>query len=284
MTLHYKKTEVHKLFPIEELTYIKRLGGLTNLNFLVAHKGKKYVLRFPAHELETIIDRQHEKDNQEIAAEIGVTVRNVVFTTDGIKMTPYYEATADLTREMFVTPEYLEKVAAVLFTLHSSTREFTNRFDYWDEVEKYKRTLSELPSLYVLLEERVRKLMEGERQEYVPCHMDSVTGNFIHNDARELLLIDWEYSANYLPEWDLAAFILERELSESEEQQLLDFYGLPESAKQSLDLQKIKTDFLWSLWSLVKEQEDPSLETYTAKRTERLLENLEQYYSLYGHE
>ncbi|WP_162805689.1 choline kinase family protein [Sporosarcina sp. PTS2304] len=272
------------MFPIEELTYIKRLGGLTNLNFLVAHKGKKYVLRFPAHELETIIDRQHEKDNQEIAAEIGVTVRNVVFTTDGIKMTPYYEATADLTREMFVTPEYLEKVAAVLFTLHSSTREFTNRFDYWDEVEKYKRTLSELPSLYVLLEERVRKLMEGERQEYVPCHMDSVTGNFIHNDARELLLIDWEYSANYLPEWDLAAFILERELSESEEQQLLDFYGLPESAKQSLDLQKIKTDFLWSLWSLVKEQEDPSLETYTAKRTERLLENLEQYYSLYGHE
>ncbi|PID21897.1 hypothetical protein CSV61_06675 [Sporosarcina sp. P3] len=270
------------MFLIEDLTYIKRLGGLTNLNFLVEHKGKKYVLRFPAHEFEDIINRQHEKENQRIAAEIGVTVGNVVFTDEGIKMTPYYDATATLTRELIVTPEYLEKIAGVLSTLHSSKREFPNRFNYWGEVEKYKIALTEIPSLYVLLEERLRKLMQGERQEYVSCHMDSVTGNFIQNDAKQLLLIDWEYSANYLPEWDLAAFILERELNEQQEQELLDYYGLPTTSKQSLDLQKLKSDFLWSLWSLVKEIEDPSFEQYTAKRTERLIEGLEQYYRVYG--
>ncbi|WP_303969739.1 choline/ethanolamine kinase family protein [Sporosarcina ureae] len=272
------------MYLIQELSYIKRLGGLTNLNFLVEHKGQKYVLRFPAHEFEDIINRQHEKENQRIAAEIGVTVDNVVFTDDGIKMTPYYDATANLTRDLIVTSEYLEKVAEVLSTLHSSEKEFTNRFNYWEEVEKYKSTLTEMPSLYVLLEERVRNLTQGERQEYVPCHMDSVTGNFIQNEAKQLLLIDWEYSANYLPEWDLAAFILERELSEEQEQLLLDYYGLPADSKQSLDLQKLKSDFLWSLWSLVKELEDPSFEAYTAKRTERLIEGLEQYYRLYGHE
>ncbi|MDV6376970.1 choline kinase family protein [Sporosarcina sp. GW1-11] len=272
------------MFLIEELTYIKRLGGLTNLNFLVAHKGRKYVLRFPAHEFEDIINRQHEKENQQIAAEIGVTVGNVVFTDDGIKMTPYYDATAHLTRDLIVTPEYLEKVADVLSTLHSSKREFTNRFMYWEEVEKYKSALTEIPSIYVLLEERMRKLMQGERQDYVSCHMDSVTSNFIQNDAKQLLLIDWEYSANYLPEWDLAAFILERELNEEQEQLLLGYYGLLASSKKSLDLQKLKLDFLWSLWSLVKEKEDPSYEKYTSMRTERLIENLEQYYRLYGHE
>lgn len=270
------------MFLIEELTYIKRLGGLTNLNFLVAHKGQKYVLRFPAHEFEDIINRQNEKENQQIAAEIGVTVGNVVFTDDGIKMTPYYDATADLTRDLIVTPEYLEKVAGVLSTLHSSNRKFRNRFNYWSEVDKYKHALTEIPSLYVLLEERLRKLMLGERQEYAPCHMDSVTGNFIQDDAKQVLLIDWEYSANYLPEWDLAAFVLERELSEQQEQVLLDYYGLPASSKKSLDLQKLKSDFLWSLWSLVKEKEDPSFEQYTAKRTERLLEGLERYYHVYG--
>ncbi|WP_158233192.1 choline kinase family protein [Sporosarcina sp. P7] len=270
------------MFLIEELTYIKRLGGLTNLNFLVAHKGQKYVLRFPAHEFEDIINRQNEKANQQIAAEVGVTVGNVVFTDEGIKMTPYYDATADLTRDLIVTPEYLEKVAGVLARLHSSNREFKNRFNYWDEVEKYKRSLTEIPSLYVLLEERLRKLTQGERQEYAPCHMDSVTGNFIQNDAKQVLLIDWEYSANYLPEWDLAAFILERELSELQEQVLLDYYGLPASSKESLDLQKLKTDFLWSLWSLVKENEDPSFEQYTAMRTERLIEGVERYYREYG--
>ncbi|ARK25517.1 hypothetical protein SporoP37_13195 [Sporosarcina sp. P37] len=270
------------MYPIEELTYIKRLGGLTNLNFLVAHKGQKYVLRFPAHEFEDIINRHHEKANQQIAAEIGVTVGNVVFTDEGIKMTPYYDATADLTRDLMGTAEYLEKIAGVLSALHSSNQEFPNRFDYWGEVKKYKITLTEIPSLYVLLEERLRKLMQGERQEYVPCHMDSVTANFIQNDAGQLLLIDWEYSANYLPEWDLAAFILERELSEKQEQVLLDYYGLPASLKPSLELQKLKSDFLWSLWSLVKEKEDPSFEQYTAKRTERLIEGLEQYYRVYG--
>ena len=105
------------MYSLEDLTYIRRLGGLTNLNFLVAHKGEKYVLRFPAHEFEDIINRQYEKENQRIAAEIGVTVGNVVFTDDGIKMTPYYDATAQLTQELIVTPAYLKKVAEVLSTL-----------------------------------------------------------------------------------------------------------------------------------------------------------------------
>ena len=77
-------------------------------------------------------------------------------------------------------------------------------------------------------------------------------------------LIDWEYSANYLPEWDLAAFILERELSEQQEQVLLDYYGLPAASKQLLELQKLKSDFLWSLWSLVKR-----LEILRLKRIQR---------------
>ena len=272
------------MFSIEGLTYIKRLGGLTNLNFLVEHTGTKYVLRFPAHEFEDIINRKNEKENQRIAYKIGVTVDNVVFTDDGIKMTPYYEATAELTRDSIVTAEYLEKVANVLSTLHTSKKEFINRFTYWDEVEKYKNALAETPSLYVLLEERMRKLTQDERQEYVPCHIDSVTTNFIQNDAKQLLLIDWEYSANYLPEWDLATFVLERELSEEQQQILLAYYGLPASSKKSFDLQKLKLDFLWSLWSLVKEVEDSSFEYYTEQRTERLIENLEQYYRLYGHE
>lgn len=271
------------MYSLEDLTYIRRLGGLTNLNFLVAHKGKQYVLRFPAHEFEEIINRQHEKENQRIAADIGVTVGNVVFTDEGIKMTPYYEATIELTKELMVTPDYLRKVASVLTTLHSSEERFPNHFDYWEEVEKYKRALTELPSLYTLLEERMRNLTKDECLEYVPCHMDSIIDNFIRNDEGQLLLIDWEYSANYLPEWDVAAFVLECQLTEQQEQLLLEYCGLPDSSKQSLDLQKMKADFLWSLWSLVKESEDPSFETYTAKRTERLIENLERYYTLYGH-
>lgn len=272
------------MFPIEELTYIKRLGGLTNLNFLVAHKGQKYVLRFPAHEFEGIIIRQNEKENQKIAAEIGVTVGNVVFTDQGIKMTPYYEAASELTREIFGTKEYLSKVARLFHKLHTSDRKFINDFDYWAEVEKYKASLDEIPPLHVLLEERMQDLTQNESTKYVPCHMDSVTGNFIQNDKRELLLVDWEYSANYLPEWDIASFVLERGLSEHDEERLLHFYGAELISKQSLDLQKMKMDFLWSLWSLVKEKEDPSFTEYTAMRTERLVESLELYYRVYGHE
>lgn len=271
------------MFPIEELTYIKRLGGLTNLNFLVSHKGKKYVLRFPAHEFEDIINRRYEKENQQIASEIGVTVGNAVFTDDGIKMTPYYDAAAELTWEIFGTEEYLAKTARLFHKLHTSDRRFVNRFDYWEEVEKYKAALDEVPSLHVLLEERMRELTRGEQEDYVPCHMDSVTGNFIQNDARELLLVDWEYSANYLPEWDLASFVLERQLSEQDEERLLHYYGADSVSMQSLDLQKMKQDFLWSLWSLVKEHEDPSFTDYTTMRTDRLVESLEHYYRIYGH-
>src|SRR5699024_887341 len=99
------------------------------------------------------------------------------------------------------------KIGVLFSELHQIKDEFCNTFDYWGEVVAYKSRLNEIPHIYKEIEEQIQKLTMNETNRFVPCHIDPLLGNFIQDDAENVYLVDWEYSANYLPEWDLAAFI-----------------------------------------------------------------------------
>lgn len=262
-----------------ELLYRKQLGGMTNINLLVAYEGKDYVLRIPSMEFEGIIDREVERYNNQIATENNISIPTIVFTDEGIKVSPYLAETEALTEELLKTEEYLGKIGKLFSALHKIENKFIKDFNYWEEVVSYQNALDEIPSIYKDIEKRVEKLTNEERMEYVPCHIDPLLGNFIQNDSKQIFLVDWEYSANYLPEWDLAAFILEGELSQEEEESFLRAYQMNTKIKltqESINLQKVKQDFLWSFWGLIKEKEDPTFKEYVAKRTNRLLDNLQE--------
>lgn len=257
-----------------ELIFKKRLGGLTNINLLVTHNNEDFVLRFPSLEFEGIIDRKNEKINNQIAIINDVAVPNILFTDEGVKVTAHYSATENLKRNDFKSDSYLQRVGELLKKLHSISEPFKKTFDYWLEVESYKESLNEIPELYYRIEEKLRIISNQESNCYVPCHIDPLPENFVQDEEGKLFLIDWEYSGNYLGEWDLASFILENELNNQEERKLIEFYNDPSISIESLNLQKVKQDFLWSLWGLIKQKEDSSFKVYTEIRTNRLIKNI----------
>jgi len=209
---------------LNEMQVLNRLGGMTNVNLLIDYKQKRYVLRFPSLEFEEIINRKVEKCNNEVAELAGVAIPNIIFTDEGIKLTPYYSSIEKINRDTLKNTSNLKKIGNLFRKLHQIQTPFHNQFDYWTEVERYKSVLCEIPLVYSDYESRILNLTSTETSQFGPCHIDPLPENFIPDSEGNLYLIDWEYSANYLPEWDVAGYALESELTE-EERILIEAYA-----------------------------------------------------------
>ena len=85
------------------------------------------------------------------------------------------------------------------------------------------------------------------------------------------------------PMWDLAAHSLECNFSKEEEKELLNFY-FPEGVSKEyilrIQIHKICQDFLWSIWTVLKEAKGVSFGDYGImrfKRAVKLLGELKDY-------
>ena len=74
----------------DELEEISFAGGITNTNFLVCARGKKYILRLPGLMTETLINRINEKFNAQVASDHGFNCRIIYCNAEtGIKLSEY---------------------------------------------------------------------------------------------------------------------------------------------------------------------------------------------------
>jgi thiamine kinase-like enzyme len=114
--------------------------------------------------------------------------------------------------------------------------------------------------------------------ELAPCHNDLVPENFVKSGNDNIYLIDWEYSGMNDPMWDVAAYSLESGLSIEEEEIFLSLYfngdGVPLNVQQRLLMNKVFQDFLWSIWSIIKEAKGDDFGTYGFDRFNRAIKNL----------
>jgi thiamine kinase-like enzyme len=69
----------------------------------------------------------------------------------------------------------------------------------------------------------VKAAMERTKGPYVPSHIDPLAENFL-DDGEMVRIVDFEYSANYDPMWDVGDFSVEAELGETQEQALMQSY------------------------------------------------------------
>src|SRR5699024_115602 len=98
-----------------------------------------------------------------------------------------------------------------------------------------------------------------------PCHNDTVPENFIKGKDN-MYLIDWEYSGANDPMWDLAAHIIECDFDEDEEELFLQKYYntdyIEGKYKRKILIYKICQDFLWSIWTNIKEAKGDDFGSY----------------------
>lgn len=268
-----------KLVDIDE---IEVLGGMTNKNYLVTINNKQYVLRIAGAGTINIINRYSEKINAKEVSKIGVDKELIYFNEEtGIKISEYIEKAETLNPETSKKKINLLLTSNLLKRLHTSNVKFENRFNVFDEIKKYENLIRNKDKIYKkykdYLENRkyifnLEKILKKNGMIIVACHNDTVPENFIKNDKNEMFLIDWEYSGMNDPMWDLAAHSLESNFNEKEEKIFLENYFEKNIKKEDIlriECYKILQDFLWSIWTILKEENGDDFGSYGVDRYTR---------------
>ncbi|MCI8601631.1 MAG: phosphotransferase [Oscillospiraceae bacterium] len=273
----------------DELEEISFAGGITNTNFLVCARGKKYILRLPGLMTETLINRINEKFNAQVASDHGFNCRIIYCNAEtGIKLSEYIEGAETMTPRTIRLDENMKKAADIFRRLHRSDFKMNNTFDIFEQGEEYERMMedpaAQMYEGYMEMRPKVMGEVRGRLRELGydltrPCHCDGVAANWVKDKDGRLYLIDWEYSAQSEPLLDLAYFLMENEYTPEEEELFVQYYldGEPEPPEfqEKLLLMKIATDFVWSMWALLRDLGGDRLGSYGPDRLARAARNYE---------
>lgn len=272
----------------EEITEIGFVGGLTNTSYKVTIKGKNYIARIPGSGTEEMINRILERKNCVIANQLGLDAKIIYINADnGVKIAEFIEGSEALTAAMTKREAVMEDVTKLLKRLHQSGVLFENDFNVFKEIEKYEKLIHEVNGFlfddYHQTKQRVmrlEKMLDQLGREHVACHNDTGSFNILKDKNERFYLIDWEYAGNNDPVWDLAAHALESEFNKEEETLLLQKYfettEVDEKDKTKLLLFQICQDFLWSIWTCIKEAKGDDFGTYGIDRYSRSKQTLDE--------
>lgn len=281
--------------PREEIVEISFAGGMTNTNYYVELTDKKYILRLPGRMTESMINRVNEKRNAQIASDRGWNCKLVYCNEKtGVKLSEYIDNAETLNPRTVKLEENVKLTAQILKQVHTSDIVLENRFDPFEETLKYE-VLCDSPSIKMLegyeqLREKVFGLKErlcqiGYAQK--PCHNDLVAANLVKDGAGRLYLIDWEYSGVNDPMCDMAALFLENDFSSEDEELFFSYYFMGEEVdlapyREKILIFKIVLDFLWSLWTVLKESKGDDFGSYGQDRFDRAVVNMAVWENSYA--
>ena len=282
------KSKIEKLLTeSEEVVKVEQLGGMTNSNYLVETTKNKYIVKFFGKRTDKLINRIAEKNNLSNLADLGLDVKNYIFDIEsGIRVNEYIENATTFDAHYLKAKK--EEVANILKKVHSSGKVLEGEFRVFDEIRKYENLIEGNISYpyYEKIREKVFSLqnhLEEIGVDRKSCHIDLVPENFIEDETGRVYLIDWEYSAMNDPMWDLAALFLESNFRKAEEGEFFKAYfseDTPVSVAKIM-IYKILQDFLWSLWTIYKEEQGADFGSYGKDRYLRAVKNLKEYVESY---
>jgi thiamine kinase-like enzyme len=240
-------------------------GGLTNRNVKVTTPDGVYVARCTDTGSNLLgIDRRAELYNTRAAEQAGVGAPLIDHRLDaGVVLLGYLRGKT-LGNEDFQRPGVLAKVAAGCRALHHGPR-FQGRFDMFERQAAYLKTVLDsgfrLPSDYGDHAEvfgHIGTALAATDRTTVPCNNDLLAENFIE-DGDRVWLIDYEYSGNNDPCFELGNIASECGLvTEQLEELVALYYGRPLRHKTArAELQGIVARYGWTLWGCIQHASSP---------------------------
>ncbi len=240
---------------LEELS-----GGLTNRNVKITTPDGVYVARCCDMSSNFLgIDRGREYHNTRAAEQAGVGAQVIDYRPDlGILLLSYLDGRT-LSNDDFQRPEVLRKAAAAVRALHSGPR-FQGRFDMFAIQPSYLKTVLDngfrLPDDYLDHADtfdEIARVLRATDQTTVPCNNDLLAGNFIE-DGDKIWLIDYEYSGNNDPCFELGNTWAECQLStEQLDEFVTAYYGRRLRHKTArAHLQGVVGKYGWTLWGCIQ--------------------------------
>jgi len=239
-------------------------GGLTNHNLRVTTRTGDYVVRLTQSDAGLLgIDRDAEHANTRSAAEAGVGAQVVDYRPDlGMLVITFLPGKA-LTNETIGAPGVIARAAEAIRRLHAGPR-FSGDFDMFTRQAGYLALVREhgfsLPDGYDAFApqwERVRRALAVRPAATVPCNNDLLAGNFI-DDGQRVWLIDYEYSGNNDPAFELGNTATECDLSREQTDELVDGWAAEDPAfRARVDLQSLCSEYGWALWGFIQSATSP---------------------------
>jgi thiamine kinase-like enzyme len=240
----------------------ERIGGLTNINFLVSIASGRFVVRLPGDGTSEYINRQDESVAAQLAADVGVNAELVFFdATDGLMATRYVDGARTMSPTAFRDSSAIGRAASVFGRLHRSGARFASDFRLFPMIDEYRSLLAakgaELPDGYdgvQLAAGEARVALATCPVELVACHCDPLCENFLDTGER-MYLVDYEYAANNDPMWDLGDLSVEAGFTVEQDDDLLRAYfegNVPADARARMVLYKALCDLLWTLWGVIQ--------------------------------
>jgi thiamine kinase-like enzyme len=235
-------------------------GGLTNLNLKVTTPKGVFVARCSRSDTSLLgIDREAEHANTRSAELAGVGAPVVDFRPDLDVMVIGFIDGQSFENEDLRKPGALTRVTESIRALHAGPR-FVGDFDMFTRQKTYLASISErgfdLPSDYGDYEAQfaqIRTALAVNAGPTVPCNNDLLAGNFV-DDGEKLWLIDYEYSGNNDPFFELGNTWTECQLGDDLFEELVTGYvghHSPEKIARTR-LQAIVSRYGWCLWGYIQ--------------------------------
>ena len=265
--------------PAEEIT-VRRLGGLTNRNYEIKSPVGHFVLRIPGDGTGDIIDRRVEEHNARIASRAGVNAEVLYFdAAEGTMLCRYVENSVTMSPEGFKDIGAVERAGHAFRRLHTCGHAFRTRFELFEQIDNYlavvKKLGAPIPDGYAEVQQEskaVRDALGLHELPLAPCHCDPLAENFLDIGDR-MFIVDFEYSGNNDPMWDLGDLSVEAGFDEKQDRAFLEAYfggPPPDFDAGRMIMYKAMCDLLWTLWGVVQFANDNPAEDFWAYSVNRL--------------
>lgn len=241
-------------------------GGLTNRIYRATDaSGRRVVVRLSDTKSGLLaIDREAEAEHSRIAAAAGVGPQVIEFRpADGILVVEWIDARTFTDADLH-DADALTRLAALARRLHAAPR-FTTDFDIFAVQQRYLGIVREhgfrLPPDYLEFADdfaRVHRVLRETALPTVPCHNDLLAANVL-DDGTRLWLIDYEYSGNNDPCFELGNTANEVDLDADEIAHFVAAYlGRPDPRQAArAELFALAARYAWTLWAAIQDATSP---------------------------
>ena len=235
-------------------------GGLTNSNFKVEVDGTPYFVRVPGASTELLaVNRENEYYNSKAAHEAGVGPQVLYYLPEQCVMVLEFLSGKTMSRDSLNQPGMPTRMAQAIKKLHAGPR-FLTDFNMFRLTEYYLQICSEhgikIPDGYLERMptiETIEQAMSVNPLTTVPCNNDLLAENYI-DDGEQLWLIDYEYSGNNDPTFELGNTCQEMQFNDAQIAEVCAAYfgqTTPEKIAR-MKLNMIMSDVGWGLWAAIQ--------------------------------
>jgi thiamine kinase-like enzyme len=244
----------------KKVSIVPLSGGLTNTNFKVEVDGVPFFVRVPGENTELLaIDRENEYHNTKAAGEAGVSPKIYYHLPEYNVMVIEFLDGVTMSKDSLNAQGMPTRMAQAIRKLNQGPR-FLLDFNMFRLTEHYLSLCSERgiksPDGYnerIDTFKRIEQAMNLKPLATVPCNNDLLAENYI-DDGKQLWLIDYEYSGNNDPTFELGNTCQEMQFNDEQIAEVCAAYFGEVRADMiaRMKLNMIMSDVGWGLWAAIQ--------------------------------